>query len=205
MKSSRLCKEEYQEVKERVGMRQAAEFYGYPVDRKGCCVCPFHQDRHPSMKIYPHNRGYYCFSCGSGGDVVKFVGRLYGLGNEQAAKKLIQDFSLPIETGNLSYRESREREKKVRRNREMRRFYQYARNILSAYRQLLCEAIRNPQDPCFMEACQELCIVEYRLSCLETDLEDYFDDDKAVKKIGDIRERITGWHENAGTCGAISG
>ena len=99
MKSCRLTKEDYAEVKNLVGMRKAAEFYGYPVDRQGRCLCPFHRDRHPSMKIYPHDRGYYCFACGEGGDVVTFVSRLYNLKNEEAARKLIGDFSLPIKTG----------------------------------------------------------------------------------------------------------
>lgn len=188
-----------------VGMRQAAEFYGYPADRQGRCICPFHQDRHPSMKIYPHNRGYYCFSCGNGGDVVKFVGRLYGINNEQAARKLIHDFSLPVKTEELSYREKRERERKVRQYREAQRFYRYARNVLSVYRQLLCDAIRDPEDPCFAEACQELSIVEYRLSCLDTDLEDYFNDEKAVKKIGEIRGRITGFYGDAWSGRTVSG
>ena len=114
MKSCRLCREDYQEVKGRAGMRQVAEFYGYPVDRQGRCLCPFHNDKHPSMKIYPDDRGYYCFSCGSGGDTITFVSRLYGLDNEGAARKLIEDFSLPIKTEGLSYREKRERDKKVR-------------------------------------------------------------------------------------------
>lgn len=188
-----------------VGMRQAAEHYGYPVDRQGRCLCPFHNDSRPSMKIYPDNRGYYCFSCGSGGDVVKFVGQLYGISNEEAAVKLIGDFCLPIKTSGLTYREQRERERYLRRRREMDRFYKYAKAVLSVYRQLLCDAIRDPESPHFVEAAQELSIVEYRLSCLETDLEDYFDDKKAVEKVGEIRERVIGWYGSPGAGGTISG
>lgn len=177
-----------------VGMRQAAEYYGYSVDRQGRCLCPFHRDRHPSMKIYPHDKGYYCFSCGSGGDVIKFVGQLYKISNEQAALKLIEDFHIPIKTEDLTYRERREREKRVRRHREMDTFYKYAKAVLMVYRQLLCDAIRNPKDAHFVEAAQELSIVEYRISCLDTDLEDYFNNKKAVRKVGEIRERVIGWY-----------
>ena len=122
MKSCHLTKEDYAEVKSLVGMRKAAEFYGYPVDRQGRCLCPFHRDRRPSMKIYPHDRGYYCFACGEGGDVVTFVSRLYSLGNEEAARKLIGDFSLPIKTEFTSYREKREREKRAREREKIRAF-----------------------------------------------------------------------------------
>lgn len=205
MKSYRLCKEDYQEVKRRAGMRQVAEFYGYPVDRQGRCLCPFHKDKHPSMKIYPDDRGYYCFSCGSGGDTITFVSRLYGLDNEGAARKLIEDFSLPIKTEGLSYREKREREKKVRERKRLEYFKKEAHAALEAYRQLLCEAIREPWSSHFAEAAQELTVVEYRLSCLETDLEGYFNDEKAVRKVGEIRGRVIDWYGGADSRAAVPG
>ena len=92
-------------------MRQVAERYGCKVKRDGTCLCPFHDDTHPSMKIYPDDKGFYCWVCQKGGDVIKFVALLYGLKNEEACKRLIDDFSLPIKTGNLTYKEQRERQK----------------------------------------------------------------------------------------------
>ena len=200
-----LCKEDYQEVKRQVGMRRAAEFYGYQVDRQGRCLCPFHNDKHPSMKIYPHDKGYYCFSCGSGGDIITFVSRLYGLDNGGAARKLIEDFSLPIKTEGLSYREMREREKKVRERKRLVCFKKEAYAALEAYRQLLCKAMREPWNSHFAEAAQELTIVEYHLACLETDLDSYFNDEKAVKKVGEIRERVIDWYGGADNGAAVSG
>ena len=40
----------FQSVKESVTARQAAEQYGVKVNRNGMVCCPFHKDRHPSMK-----------------------------------------------------------------------------------------------------------------------------------------------------------
>ena len=111
MKSSHLCKADYEEVKQRLGMRTAAECYGLRVNRQGFCLCPFHADSHPSMKIYQHDKGYYCFTCHNGGDVIRFTAQLFGLSNEEACKKLIEDFSLPIRLEGLTYREKRERQK----------------------------------------------------------------------------------------------
>ena len=37
-------------VKAAVTVRQAAEHYGLQVSRNGMTFCPFHDDRHPSMK-----------------------------------------------------------------------------------------------------------------------------------------------------------
>ena len=42
-------------------------------------VCPFHNDRNPSMSVNQPRQMYHCFSCGAGGDVFKFVKRKLGL------------------------------------------------------------------------------------------------------------------------------
>ena len=60
-------------IRQRVTMRDVLAWYGIGVDRAGFAVCPFHSDRHPSMKIYPGDRGFYCFVCHEGGDVLRFI------------------------------------------------------------------------------------------------------------------------------------
>ena len=37
--------------------------------------CPFHEERTPSFSVNPAEKLYYCFGCGAGGDVIKFVAR----------------------------------------------------------------------------------------------------------------------------------
>lgn len=204
MKNYHLTKYDYEEIKRSVGMRKAAEYYGYRVDGQGRCLCPFHKDKHPSMKIYPHDKGYYCFSCGAGGDVVKFVAVLYGLENEAAAQKLIEDFALPIKTEGLSYREKRERESKIKRIREMQKFTQRAERIMLQYRGKLCEAARDPGNEYFAEAMQMLCIVEYRLKCLKECPEEMYADKKGVRWIGTIEQRLIGWDLSAAGRTAVS-
>lgn len=60
----------FQKIKESVTARQAAEMYGLKVNRNGMVCCPFHNDKHPSMKV---DKGFYCFACGAKGDVIHFV------------------------------------------------------------------------------------------------------------------------------------
>ena len=55
--------------------------------------CPFHKDRHPSMKA---DKIYHCFACGVGGDAIDFTARLFGISQYEAAKKMIEDFGLDI-------------------------------------------------------------------------------------------------------------
>lgn len=106
----------FMEVKEYVTARQAAESYGLKVGRNGLACCPFHDDRHPSMKI---DRNYYCFACGVRGDAVDYVSRMFGLSQYEAALKLIEDFRLPVEVKGASEL-SREEKERIRKERAER-------------------------------------------------------------------------------------
>ena len=195
MKSCRLCKEDYDEVKQRLSMRKVAEYYGCRVNRRGFCICPFHADKNPSMKIYDHDKGYFCFTCQSGGDVIKFVSGYYGLKNEDACKKLIEDFALPINFTDLTYEEKRKRQLQRMKYRELQEFKKNAYAILKGYWLLLCEAVSDFSSPHFDEAMQELSVVTYRLDCLEECPEKYYADRKAVMRLGEIERRIAGWND----------
>lgn len=83
----------FKAVKDAISTREVASFYGIRISRNGMCCCPFHNDKHPSMKV--DNR-YHCFGCGEDGDVINFVGKLYGLSSYDAAVKIITDFNLGI-------------------------------------------------------------------------------------------------------------
>ena len=85
----------FSEVKEHLTARQAAEYYGLKVRSNRTACCPFHDDKHPSMKI---DKNYHCFACGVGGDAVDYVSRMFGLSQYDAALKLIEDFTLPVDT-----------------------------------------------------------------------------------------------------------
>ena len=79
-------------VKYGVSCREAAELYGVEVNRYGMALCPFHNDRHPSL--YVADDHYYCFACGEHGDVIDFTAKLFGLPLYDAAQKLVADFHL---------------------------------------------------------------------------------------------------------------
>lgn len=85
----------FEVVKQTVTTRQAAEMYGIRVSRSGMAVCPFHNDRNPSMKV--DNR-FHCFACQADGDAVDFVSRLFGLPSKEAAMKLADDFGISYDS-----------------------------------------------------------------------------------------------------------
>ena len=81
----------FEAVKQNVTTRQAAELYGITVSRNGMAVCPFHNDKNPSMKL---DRRFHCFGCQADGDAVDFVSRLFQLPSKEAAMKLADDLGI---------------------------------------------------------------------------------------------------------------
>ena len=83
---------EFETIKAAVTPMQAAEHYGLRVLPNGMTCCPFHEDRHPSLKL---NEDYFfCFGCGASGDVIDFTARLFGISLKDAAEKLAADFGI---------------------------------------------------------------------------------------------------------------
>ena len=102
----------FEAVKESVTTRQAAEYYGVQVGRNGMACCPFHDDKHPSMKI---DHRFHCFGCQADGDVIDFTARLFSLSSKEAALKLAEDFSVHYDAkGHDPPRRGRSSEKSAR-------------------------------------------------------------------------------------------
>ena len=157
-------------VKENVNLREAAELYGIDVNRYSKALCPFHNDRHPSL--YVADNHYYCFTCGEHGDVIDFVGRLFQLSPYDAARKLAADFHLspdkPPSAAALHAKRIRTEAQQLRENERL------CFSILSDYAHVLRDwKVRYaPQSPAeapderFVEACHKLDEVEYYLDIL---------------------------------------
>lgn len=84
----------FEAVKQNLTTQQAAEMYGIRVSRHDMAVCPFHNDKNPSMKV---DRRFHCFACQADGDVIDFTSRLFGLSSKEAALKLAEDFSISFD------------------------------------------------------------------------------------------------------------
>lgn len=48
-----------------------------PKGREYVCLCPFHDDHNPSMRVIPSKQIFHCFVCGTGGDVFSFVQKFH--------------------------------------------------------------------------------------------------------------------------------
>ena len=140
----------FMEIKEHLTARRVAEHYGLKVGRNGMACCPFHEDKHPSMKV---DDGYYCFGCGAHGDAIGYVAQLYGLSQYDAACKIIEDFSLPIEIhpaddherekARMLWLKEQEERKRITGIKDRFRKWCYAKIDLL---QDACDGIRNIKD-----------------------------------------------------------
>ena len=63
-------------------------------------LCPFHDDKSPSMHVSSNRGFYHCFACGAGGDAIKFVMEYEKLSYPQAIEKLASMFGIELEYSN---------------------------------------------------------------------------------------------------------
>ena len=169
----------YETIKAAVPMRQAAEHYGLKTSRNGMACCPFHHDRHPSMKL---NEDYFfCFGCGAKGDVIDFVARLFDLSGYEAAQRLASDFGIATEPGQAVAASCKPKRSHIRQFREDEML---CFRVLTDYLHLLEDwkvryAPKTPDDALddrFVEACQMHCHIEYMADVLT---------------VGDLEKRVS--------------
>ena len=156
----------FEAVKGNVTTRQAAELYGIQVNRHGMAVCPFHNDKNPSMKL---DMRFHCFACQADGDAVDFVSRLFGLPGKAAAMKLADDFSIPYDARKKPSARPKiraptpERQEENRCYKVLSDYFHHLRTWKQQY------APQQPEDewhPLFVEALQRESYIEYLLDVL---------------------------------------
>ena len=149
-------------VKAAVTTRQAAEYYGLKVSRNGMTCCPFHDDRHPSMKV---DERYYCFGCHETGDVIDFTARLFGLTAYEAAQKLACDFHIDPNTPAPAAVSSPRRQWDIEAHC-IRVLMEYECLLKRQKEQFAPSITDETWDERFIKACDALPLVGYHLDCL---------------------------------------
>ena len=187
----------FETVKANVSVPEAARAYGLTVTRHSMARCPFHNDRHPSLKLNPDF--YYCFGCGAKGDVIDLVAELFNLSPYEAARKIAEDFGIDPDKPPEAAALAKPRHPMIRAFRDDER---YCQRVLCDYLHLLEDwkvqyapaSMDEEPDDRFVEACQMLSYIEYLADLLTVgDLEQR----KAVVmelmkdgKITDLEDRV---------------
>jgi hypothetical protein len=79
-----------QGAKQLVGIAEVVGAYVklQPAGRVLMGRCPFHEDRRPSLAVFPLTNTYHCFACGAHGDQISFLKAKEGLGFFAALDRL---------------------------------------------------------------------------------------------------------------------
>ena len=160
----------FQNVKYGVNCREAAERYGVSVNRQGKALCPFHNDRHPSLLVADDH--YYCFACGAHGDVIDFAADFFDLPLYEAAQRLAADFG--IDTDRPPTKKILEKRRQQTEAQQLTENERLCFSVLSDYARVLRRwkvqyAPKSPEgapDERFVEACHKLDETEYYLDIL---------------------------------------
>lgn len=71
--------------------------------------CPFHNERTPSFTVTPEKQIFYCFGCGAGGDVFKFLMLKENLSFQEAVTMLAQQVGVSIPADESPAQQHKER------------------------------------------------------------------------------------------------
>ncbi len=89
-------------------------------------LCPFHSEKTPSFTVSPDKQIFYCFGCGTGGNVFSFLMKQEGLSFPEAVRVLGKRYGIDIPERPLSPEQKRkisERESLFDINRRAMEFY----------------------------------------------------------------------------------
>jgi len=99
--------------------------------KEGLALCPFHDDKKPSLSVNPDTGLIKCFGCGFSGDIFTFHGKKYDLSfkdaladlakiaglKEPKEKKIIETYDYQDQNGNLLFQAVRYEPKDFRQRR----------------------------------------------------------------------------------------
>lgn len=168
------------EIKSRITMLDIWQRYNNSPIKNSKSLCPFHLENTPSFIIYEYS--FYCFGCGVGGDIIRFVQMLDNLSFIDTIIKLNSDYGFGFPIGEkLTIRQQQEfKQKENARIKELERIKKEKQEKEELYWLLWDEWIRLdknkrdyapklPQDnihPLYVEACHKIEYQRYLIDCL---------------------------------------
>ncbi len=144
-------------------MPDVAKFYGLQINRSGMACCPFHNEKTPSLKVYPDH--FYCFGCGATGDCTGFTAKLFGISQFEAAKKISHDFGLRLFerefAANVQIKSDPEREYRMWLTKAGQAVSEYLTKLYKWRRQYQPHNMSEQANPLFAESLTKTDYVEY--------------------------------------------
>lgn len=95
-------------------------------------LCPFHSEKTPSFTVTPELQIFYCYGCGKGGNVIRFVEEMEGYTFPEAVRTLAEDAGIPVtwssNVGGHSHDQDNVRNKIIEAHELAVKFYHYILN-----------------------------------------------------------------------------
>ena len=76
-------------------------------------LCPFHNDKKPSMSVSPSKGIYKCFSCGAGGDALSFLVKIQNREYKDVIQELAEKFGIEMPTRFQASSETKNQKKEM--------------------------------------------------------------------------------------------
>ncbi len=86
-------------------------------------LCPFHNEKTPSFTLYPENGSFYCFGCGTGGDVIRFIRLIENLDYIDAVRFLADRCGMQMPVEGYDDSAAKLKQQVLAINRETARYY----------------------------------------------------------------------------------
>ncbi|MGH3120702.1 MAG: DNA primase, partial [Streptosporangiaceae bacterium] len=89
-------------------------------------LCPFHDEKTPSFNVTPARGLWYCFSCASGGDVIKFIQQIDNLSFVESVERLAARAGIDLryeQGGQVPGREHSQRRRLLEANQAAAEYY----------------------------------------------------------------------------------
>lgn len=88
-------------------------------------LCPFHSEKTPSFTVYTSSQSFYCFGCGTGGDVISFIMKAENLDYPSAVEFLAKrvGITIPDSGEDTYYKKTVSRSKVIEMNTAAARFF----------------------------------------------------------------------------------
>ena len=118
-----------EKLKERVNILDVVSNYVKLVHkgRSYLALCPFHAEKTASFNVYPESNSFYCFGCGTGGDIITFIEKAENLNYIEALKFLAEIAGISLNLDSESLKKEQEKSNIKRRileiNRESANFF----------------------------------------------------------------------------------
>lgn len=122
---------DFETIKTAVHIEGLMDYYGIHTNRQGVACCPLHNEKTPSFKVYPKTNSFYCFGCGAGGDVIKFVEFMEHVSAASAARMLDSVFGLGVCDKKADPKLMKEQIKRERKKEALQKYEEWERKFVN--------------------------------------------------------------------------